>query len=81
MDLVAGLLPASTAQSEPNKLGVGTSEPPKTVTPLPVAEKDQTPPPPQIAMKASKPTEMTEARIGIVMKGIQHVSGERPQRF
>ena len=50
MDLVAGLLPAS--KPEPNKLGVGTSDPPKTVTPLPVVAKDQTPPPPQIAMKA-----------------------------
>ena len=56
VDLVAGLLPASTAESEPNKLGVGKSDPPKTVSPLPVAEKDQTPPPPQIAMKAPKPT-------------------------
>ena len=34
VDLVAGLLPASTVEPEPNKLGVGTSEPPKTVTPL-----------------------------------------------
>ena len=56
MDLVAGLLPASTVEPEPYKLGVGTSDPPKTVSPLPVAEKDQTPPPPQIAMKAPKPT-------------------------
>jgi hypothetical protein len=56
MDLVAGLLPASTVDPEPHKLGVGTSDPPKTVTPLPVGVKDQTPPPPQIAMKVSKPT-------------------------
>ena len=56
VDLFAGLLPASTAESEPNKLGVGTSEPPKTVSPLPVVGKDQTPPPSQIAMKAPKPT-------------------------
>ena len=56
VDLVDSLLPASTIEPEPNKLGVGTSDPPKTVTPLPVAGKDQTPPPPQIAMKAPKPT-------------------------
>jgi uncharacterized protein YraI len=56
VDLVGGLLPASTVEPEPNKLGVGTSDPPKTVTPLPVAEKDQTPLPPQGAMKISKPT-------------------------
>ena len=29
VDLVAGLLPASTVEPEPNKLGVGTSDPPK----------------------------------------------------
>ena len=57
VDLIAGLLPAPTVELEPNKLGVGTSEPPKTVTtPLPVAAKDQTPPPPQIATQAPKPT-------------------------
>ena len=56
VDLVASLLPASTVELEPNKLGVGTSDPPKTVTPLPVAAKDQSPPSPQIAMKVSKPT-------------------------
>ena len=56
VNLVAGLLPASTVEPEPNKLGVGTSDPPKTVLPLPVAAKDQTPPPPQIAMKAPNPT-------------------------
>ena len=55
VDLFAGLLPASTVEPEPYKLGVGTSEPPKTVTPLPVAEKDQPSPSPQIAMKGSKP--------------------------
>jgi hypothetical protein len=56
VDLVAGLLPASTIEPEPNKLGVGTSDPPKIATPLPIAGKDQTPPPPQVAMKVSKPT-------------------------
>jgi hypothetical protein len=50
VDLVAGLLPASTVKAEPNKLGVGTSD-------LPVAATmDQTPPPPRIAMKVPKPT-------------------------
>jgi hypothetical protein len=56
VDLVAGLLPASTVEPESNKLGVGTSEPPKTVTPLPVTAKDQTPPPPQITTQAPNPT-------------------------
>ena len=56
VDLVAGLLPASTVELEPNKLGVGMPDPPKTVTPLPVVGKVQTSPPPQIAMKAPKPT-------------------------
>jgi hypothetical protein len=56
VDLVASLLPASTVEPEPNKLGVGTSDPPKTVTPLRLVGKDQTPPPPQMAMKAPKPT-------------------------
>ena len=56
VDLVASLLPASTIEPEPNKLGVGTSDPPKRVAPLPVAAKDQTPPPPRIAMKSPKPT-------------------------
>ena len=55
VDLFDGLLPASTVEPEPYKLGVGTSDPPKSVTPLPITGKDQTPPPPQIAMKAPKP--------------------------
>jgi hypothetical protein len=65
VDLVAGLLPASTVEPEPNKLGVGTSEPPKTVTPLPVVAKDQTPPPPQTATPAPQPTvtPMTSFRV------------------
>ena len=65
VDLVAGLLSASTVEPEPNKLGVGTSEPPKTVTPLPVVAKDQTPPPPQTATQAPKPTvtPMTSFRV------------------
>ena len=57
VDLVAGLLPASTVEPEPYELGVwAPAIPPKTVSPLPVAEKDQTPPPPQIAMKAPNAT-------------------------
>ena len=57
VDLVAGLLPAPDVEPEPNKLGMGTSDPPKSMTPLPVAATtDQNPPPPQIATQAPKPT-------------------------
>jgi hypothetical protein len=56
VDLVAGLLPASTAGPEPNKLGVGTSDPQKSMTPLAVVARNQPPPPPRIAMKAPQPT-------------------------
>lgn len=57
VDLVAGLLPAPNVEPEPNKLGMGTSDPPRSMTPLPVAATmDQTPPPPRIAMKTATVT-------------------------
>jgi hypothetical protein len=70
VDLVAGLLPAPMSEPGPNKLGVGTSDPPKSETPLAVAAKDQPLPPPQFAMKSPNPavTPMPSFRVtGVAM--------------
>jgi hypothetical protein len=54
VDLSAGFPPATSSEPGPNKLGVGTSDPPAKVETLPKTAMDQPPPPPvQFAMKTT----------------------------